>query len=594
MIEVLSADPRILLIHDFLSAEEARELEKLGGALFAPSRHTCDDPGGCVSSYRTSDSAYLPRTAMTDTLSRRACVAGLLTSDADPEPLQLVRYGPGQEFRPHLDTSDDSAMGEFARSTTLLVYLNDDFEGGETVFTKLGLTVRPRARAALQWRNILPSGKVDKRTEHAGLPVRRGEKLACNVWIKYGSPGCRRGSVDLVASRVAPLVTIGRMLSGSAGVSSPEWDRANRGVKIERIPYPLKAASTRMTLQRMGAMIRDAAVSPSMRQFSEMVVRQAGVGVLDDLSDRKAGQIFLDYVRRHVRYRPDPKMAEYVQDARITLCVPGAAMCIPVEDCDGLTVALGSLMAAYGMGVKLLKQTYDASAAEEHVLVLYEDGQGSDVWVPADPSAPPDRPVGWKSRAMAEVVVDPSDPRTLDLVGAPDAELVTVGRLGRGMLGVDPETVARDLQEEFTAVVLQADTLVSATPPEYGQAVTMYQAAGQVGAEILGPEIDSLSPGGATKSLTTTAWQLNAALALVNGSSTATAADAANASSYARQMLALYEQAIDVATRPPPAATGSAEMVIGVAAVAVAAGLGIAVWKSARSAPMRRARRRAA
>ncbi|HND31736.1 MAG TPA: 2OG-Fe(II) oxygenase [Myxococcota bacterium] len=62
------------------------------------------------------------------------------------ERLRYYRYDPGQFFRPHTD-------GYFARENgersflTLLVYLNDDFVGGETCFP--GAMIRPERGMAL-------------------------------------------------------------------------------------------------------------------------------------------------------------------------------------------------------------------------------------------------------------------------------------------------------------------------------------------------------------------------------------------------------------------------------------------------------------
>jgi hypothetical protein len=481
----------------------------------------------------------------------------------------------------------------------MLAYLNDDFDGGATIFPRLGLRVRPIAGAALYWSNVLPNGRIDERTFHGGEPVTRGTKLACNIWIHRRADGAQPGRVTL-GGVLVPLerredtsgaVTLGRFLLGRhlGSVSTPESDRQKFGIKIDRRPYPMNSTGTRMTLERMGQMIRDAAVSPSMRQFAEMVVRSAGVGVKESLADRQVGQIFLDWARDKIRYRPDPSMVEYVQDARVTLCVPGAAMCIPVGDCDDLTVALASLMAAYGMDVRLVKQTFNDDADQEHVLIIFRDnsyskglGTMGDRWLSADPSSL-DTPVGWKAKASKEVIVDPSDPATLGLVDAPQAELVLVGRLGR-LSAQSPDQVTTDLTNEFTAVILQADSLLTATPPEYATAIGMYQAAGATAATVLGPEIDSLSPSGATKTFTQTAWTINAALAVVNQTSTATLADALLAQGYARQMLALYNQAISVATtdRDISPTVGIGDVIVTTAAVAVVGGVVWGMWKGSR------------
>lgn len=201
---------------------------------------------------------------------------------------------------------------------------------------------------------------------------------------------------------------------------SPEADGKKFGVPVDRRPY----GGTKYTLEKMAAYIKDGAASPAMRQFAEAVIFNSGVPRGQRISDRRAAQIFLDYVRANVRYRPDPNQVEMVQSAQVTLCVPGAQMCIPVEDCDGLTVALGSLMGAYGIQVRLMKQSWGADADEEHILVVFKSDNGD--WLAADPSAPADKPVGWKASADSETLIDPLDPSGS---GTQSAEFVGIGKL---------------------------------------------------------------------------------------------------------------------------------------------------------------------
>lgn len=66
----------------------------------------------------------------------------------------------------------------------MLVYLNEDYEGGETFFPRFDLKVRGRRGDALLFRNTLDDGRPDERTAHAGLPVTRGVKLIASRWIR--------------------------------------------------------------------------------------------------------------------------------------------------------------------------------------------------------------------------------------------------------------------------------------------------------------------------------------------------------------------------------------------------------------------------
>ena len=56
-----------------------------------------------------------------------------------------------------------------------LVHLNDDYQGGETVFPKAGFGFRGAVGDALVFHNVDDSGAGDMRTLHEGLPPTHGE-----------------------------------------------------------------------------------------------------------------------------------------------------------------------------------------------------------------------------------------------------------------------------------------------------------------------------------------------------------------------------------------------------------------------------------
>jgi prolyl 4-hydroxylase len=102
------------------------------------------------------------------------------TPVANGEPLQILRYSPGQEYRAHHDALPHT---DNQRILTMLVYLNDGFEGGETKFLKTGLSVKGDIGDALLFRNADKQGRPDPNALHAGLPVRAGQKLIASRWI---------------------------------------------------------------------------------------------------------------------------------------------------------------------------------------------------------------------------------------------------------------------------------------------------------------------------------------------------------------------------------------------------------------------------
>lgn len=100
------------------------------------------------------------------------------------EPYSVIRYQPGEEYLPHVDsfTSDqivaNRARGDLGgqRSVTLLLCLRAADAGGETYFHHPALAVRGEAGMGLLHYNALPDGGQDVQSLHSGRPVVRGEK----------------------------------------------------------------------------------------------------------------------------------------------------------------------------------------------------------------------------------------------------------------------------------------------------------------------------------------------------------------------------------------------------------------------------------
>ena len=103
------------------------------------------------------------------------------TDVAQGEPLAVLRYAPGQQYRPHHDALPGVAN---QRGWTMLVYLNEGYRGGETRFLATGLTVRGRGGDGLLFRNLDNAGDPDPLAQHAGLPVEAGTKWLCTRWIR--------------------------------------------------------------------------------------------------------------------------------------------------------------------------------------------------------------------------------------------------------------------------------------------------------------------------------------------------------------------------------------------------------------------------
>ena len=109
------------------------------------------------------------------------------------EMSQVLHYDVGQEFVLHCDFLDPSAMREeIARNgqrvVTVLIYLNEDFEGGETSFPRLQLNHRGSIGDALIFGSLDAVGRPDPQSQHAGCSPTRGEKWVFSQWVRDRVP----------------------------------------------------------------------------------------------------------------------------------------------------------------------------------------------------------------------------------------------------------------------------------------------------------------------------------------------------------------------------------------------------------------------
>jgi prolyl 4-hydroxylase len=179
--ERLSEHPDVLLFRGAFTAGECDFLRLLAEPTYQRSivgigSQNVPDP------MRTSDGStihWLIEDPATHAINSR--LAALTRTRAEQgEPLQILRYRPGQQYYPHVDWLGD----ENRRVTTALIYLNDDYAGGETAFVKTGLAVKGRKGDVLAFRSVGPDNEFDPLSEHAGLPVKSGTKYLASRWIR--------------------------------------------------------------------------------------------------------------------------------------------------------------------------------------------------------------------------------------------------------------------------------------------------------------------------------------------------------------------------------------------------------------------------
>ncbi len=122
---------------------------------------------------------------------RARILASIDTTDLKPETPSVLHYAPGQQFEPHVDFLDPGQPGyqmdlqqNGQRVATFLLYLNEDYQGGETDFPKIPWHYKGRKGDALLFWNVDPSGVPDRSTFHAGRPPTSGEKWVFSQWLR--------------------------------------------------------------------------------------------------------------------------------------------------------------------------------------------------------------------------------------------------------------------------------------------------------------------------------------------------------------------------------------------------------------------------
>jgi prolyl 4-hydroxylase len=184
--EILNDGAKVRRFPNLFTSAECAYLIEAAEPLLRPSVVVDPRTGQQVANpIRTSSAAGFPladeNPAIHALNKRLAAASG--TDVRSGEPLQVLHYAPGERYHEHSDALPGVSPNQ-QRVLTFLVYLNEDFEGGETDFPKLGLRVRGRTGDGLLFRNATPDGRPDERSLHAGLPVTNGVKHLASRWIR--------------------------------------------------------------------------------------------------------------------------------------------------------------------------------------------------------------------------------------------------------------------------------------------------------------------------------------------------------------------------------------------------------------------------
>ncbi len=112
--------------------------------------------GEQIQNYRTSSDFFLAESNVLSKTIEDLIVELTSLPCKNQEGLSIIKYSIGQEYKEHYDFLHQ-IHGEIERGGdrlfTAIFYLNDNFEGGETYFSKIDLAIIPKKCRMLIWKN---------------------------------------------------------------------------------------------------------------------------------------------------------------------------------------------------------------------------------------------------------------------------------------------------------------------------------------------------------------------------------------------------------------------------------------------------------
>lgn len=192
--EVINTSPEVKIFRELLSPAICRWLIRLSKERLKPALvYDANSQRNYVSETRTNSIAEfnLMENELLHFLIQQKMSAASGIPMQQMEGTAILNYQPGEEISPHYDFVDPNMPNyeqeirtNGQRVMTFLIYLNDDYEGGDTVFTELDLKFKGNIGDGMYFINSLPDGSADTRTRHSGTPTTSGEKWIVSQFIR--------------------------------------------------------------------------------------------------------------------------------------------------------------------------------------------------------------------------------------------------------------------------------------------------------------------------------------------------------------------------------------------------------------------------
>jgi len=183
------------LTSEFLDKDEANYIVFLSRPYQEKAKviNSYSESGGMDSSVRSNSYMYFSPTRVSGFIKfieRKICDL-VRKNIEESEPLSVLHYQVGQEYKPHFDFFDPSlpvskSLLEKAgqRTRTVLLYLNDVEIGGDTYYPEIDISIEAKCGTLVYMDNCYNDGSINLMSLHAGRSVLKGEKWIAVKWFR--------------------------------------------------------------------------------------------------------------------------------------------------------------------------------------------------------------------------------------------------------------------------------------------------------------------------------------------------------------------------------------------------------------------------
>ena len=185
----ICSSPKMVIFKKLLDTQSCTEIIKEFSPRNSPS-YVTDGNKVSKSKLRSSSSSLIKKEEEKIYQLRKKTCSLLNWNFEDSERFQFITYKKGEKYAPHFDAFDLNQMKKISnrkitqRIYTNIIYLNENFEGGDTYFPKLGISIQAEAGMMLSFENCIDGTNfINPFSIHESLPITKGKKNILITWL---------------------------------------------------------------------------------------------------------------------------------------------------------------------------------------------------------------------------------------------------------------------------------------------------------------------------------------------------------------------------------------------------------------------------